>query len=66
MTVDFQILLLLDHCRIGSLEILPEDGGSEVLDHCRIGSLENTWTDLIETVKDHCRIGSLEIPVRSH
>ena len=29
-----------DHCRIGSLEIVPEEYDRRLIDHCRIGSLE--------------------------
>ena len=31
----------MDHCRIGSLEILHIAEAMEAADHCRIGSLEN-------------------------
>ena len=52
---------VIDHCRIGSLEIgdvrVVVNGG----DHCRIGSLETRQTGLPRISKDHCRIGSLEI-----
>ena len=30
----------MDHCRIGSLEILTDDDEADGGDHCRIGSLE--------------------------
>ena len=30
----------MDHCRIGSLEILHDDIHNKEADHCRIGSLE--------------------------
>ena len=51
---------ILDHCRIGSLEITPVCDAAYDRDHCRIGSLENVDADTQQEYKDHCRIGSLE------
>ncbi len=51
---------VVDHCRIGSLEmgLLFQPVTNE--DHCRIGSLEMFPLMISPMVKDHCRIGSLE------
>ena len=49
-----------DHCRIGSLEIMPRFVVQTESDHCRIGSLEIVDVLPLMTLRDHCRIGSLE------
>ena len=51
----------MDHCRIGSLEILTDDDEADGGDHCRIGSLEIYPCFHERGLPDHCRIGSLEI-----
>ena len=37
------MVLLKDHCRIGSLENNHPSGDPEPSDHCRIGSLERNY-----------------------
>ncbi len=50
----------MDHCRIGSLEIVIRVKTVIIKDHCRIGSLEIPRSEEDDRVSDHCRIGSLE------
>ena len=52
--------LIIDHCRIGSLEIYTHTFKAGETDHCRIGSLENYMAVTGADYWDHCRIGSLE------
>ena len=52
---------IIDHCRIGSLEICGYSCSWHVADHCRIGSLENFDVSVSIPIMDHCRIGSLEM-----
>ena len=35
----------MDHCRIGSLEIVDRGYGDATGDHCRIGSLEKNHSE---------------------
>ena len=51
---------MLDHCRIGSLEIYIININFRLQDHCRIGSLERDQSTTPGANIDHCRIGSLE------
>ncbi len=51
----------MDHCRIGSLEILVAFISEPLFDHCRIGSLEILLLRRLRRIIDHCRIGSLEM-----
>ena len=48
------------HCRIGSLEIIPNNLTDPNGVHCRIGSLEKMQNGSDYCVIVHCRIGSLE------
>ena len=41
-------MALIDHCRIGSLEICPTLPTAKGEDHCRIGSLEITQVNLVD------------------
>ena len=41
-------MCILDHCRIGSLEIHRAGADLEQIDHCRIGSLETKQTPPIK------------------
>ena len=41
ITVALLLFGIIDHCRIGSLEILHMNHNQLAGDHCRIGSLEN-------------------------
>ena len=53
--------MVVDHCRIGSLEKMSIYLCVGIIDHCRIGSLENKSNQLLNCCVDHCRIGSLEM-----
>ena len=57
----FLLVSKLDHCRIGSLEMMHVHDEVIMEDHCRIGSLESALGEREGYVFDHCRIGSLEI-----
>ena len=54
------LLLILVHCRIGSLEIRRNRTVQRHFVHCRIGSLETLIGFGIDFENVHCRIGSLE------
>ena len=53
--------VVIDHCRIGSLEMHRLGTNPTLPDHCRIGSLEMLYPVHVDVEIDHCRIGSLEI-----
>ena len=61
MNLNALAVSVVDHCRIGSLEIPQYQEGDGGLDHCRIGSLEILKREQTKINNDHCRIGSLEI-----
>ena len=53
-------VLLVVHCRTGSLERQEQDYLHPLGVHCRTGSLENSRAPAIFSSSVHCRTGSLE------